>query len=95
MKTKRFDLTLATSKYGIDFADVADQVADRWKQADSILVAFGAPTQGLYGMVEREGLDLKRIVDYVLNTVPKQGTETVRTEEALIASLAILNCIST
>jgi predicted SPOUT superfamily RNA methylase MTH1 len=26
-----------------------------------------------------------------VNTVPGQGTETVRTEEALLASLAILN----
>jgi predicted SPOUT superfamily RNA methylase MTH1 len=30
-------------------------------------------------------------VDFVVNTVPEQGTETVRTEEALLASLAIFN----
>jgi hypothetical protein len=32
-------------------------------------------------------------VDFVVNTVPTQGTETVRTEEALIASLAVFNVI--
>lgn len=95
VKTRRYELTLATSKYGNDFAEVADQVADRWKKADSILVAFGAPTQGLYEIVKREGLNLKKIADFVVNTIPKQGTETVRTEEALLASLAILNHIST
>jgi predicted SPOUT superfamily RNA methylase MTH1 len=36
-------------------------------------------------------LDLKSIVDFVVNTIPSQGTETIRTEEALIASLAVLN----
>jgi predicted SPOUT superfamily RNA methylase MTH1 len=30
-------------------------------------------------------------VDFVVNTIPAQGTETVRTEEALLATLAILN----
>jgi predicted SPOUT superfamily RNA methylase MTH1 len=30
-------------------------------------------------------------VDFVVNTVPMQGTETIRTEEALVASLAVLS----
>jgi predicted SPOUT superfamily RNA methylase MTH1 len=30
-------------------------------------------------------------MDFVVNTVPNQGTATVRMEEALLASLAILN----
>jgi len=42
-------------------------------------------------MAKQEGLKLEDIADFVVNTIPKQGTETVRTEEALIASLAILN----
>jgi hypothetical protein len=36
---------------------------------------------------------LSELVDFVVNTVPMQGTETVRTEEALIASLAVFNII--
>jgi len=31
------------------------------------------------------------VMDFVVNTIPGQGTETVRTEEAVFASLAILN----
>ena len=91
VKSKGFDLTVATSKYGVPFPDVAEKIAQKWKKADTILVAFGAPTQGLYEIVKNEGLNLDDVVDFVVNTVPMQGTETVRTEEALFASLAILN----
>ena len=38
-----------------------------------------------------EGLGLDDVADFVVNMVPEQGTETVRTEEALFASLAVLN----
>ncbi|MDI6805224.1 MAG: RNA methyltransferase [Candidatus Bathyarchaeia archaeon] len=86
-----FDLTIATSKYGAPLASVAEEMAERWKRAEKILLAFGAPTRGLYEIVKDEGLKLDDIVDFVVNTVPLQGTETVRTEEALIASLAIFN----
>ncbi len=91
-KSKGFDLTIATSKHGIPLASVTEKIAEKWKKADKILVAFGAPTQGLYEIVEYEGFDLHEIVDFVVNIVPMQGTETVRTEEAIIASLAVLSC---
>lgn len=91
VRSRGFDLTVATSKRGVPFANVAEKIAEKWKKADTIFVAFGAPTQGLYEIVKNEGLNLDDIVDFVVNTVPMQGTETVRTEEALFASLAILN----
>ena len=91
VKTRGFDLTIATSKYGVQLASVAERIGERWKRAGITLVAFGAPTRGLYEIVEQGGLDLEEIVDFVVNTIPMQGTETIRTEEALIASLAVLN----
>jgi predicted SPOUT superfamily RNA methylase MTH1 len=90
VKTRGFDLTVATSKHGVPFAKVAERIAERW-ESGKILVAFGAPTRGLYEIAEQEGLDLEELVDFVVNTVPMQGTETIRTEEALIASLAVLS----
>ena len=87
----KFDLTIATSKIGVKFVDVAEKMTEKWKQANRTLVAFGAPTRGLHEIVADEGLDLNDLADFVVNTVPMQGTETVRTEEALLASLAILN----
>jgi hypothetical protein len=93
LRKRGFDLTVATSKYGSPFVDVAGEVVERWKVAGTVLVAFGAPSQGLGDIVKREGRRLSELVDFVINTVPMQGTETVRTEEALVASLAIFNII--
>lgn len=87
----RFDLTIATSKIGDAFADVAAKLSEKWRIANSVFVGFGAPTRGLHEIAEDEGVKLNDIVDFVVNTIPEQGTETVRTEEALLASLAILN----
>lgn len=95
VKGRHFDLTIATSKYGHPFAKVAEEIADRWRDSRSILIVFGAPTRGLNEIARYEGLGLNDIFDYVVNTIPLQGTETVRMEEALIATLAILNtCFS-
>jgi predicted SPOUT superfamily RNA methylase MTH1 len=91
VESGRFDLTIATSKIGARFMDVAEKIAEKWKKASRPLVAFGAPTRGLHEIVRDEGANLYDIADFVVNTVPEQGTETVRTEEALLASLAILN----
>ncbi|MEM4532497.1 MAG: putative RNA uridine N3 methyltransferase [Desulfurococcaceae archaeon] len=44
-------------------------------------------------MAERENIVLENVFDYVWNTIPRQGVKTVRTEEALISTLAILNII--
>jgi predicted SPOUT superfamily RNA methylase MTH1 len=86
-----FDLTIATSKLGVKFLDVAEKIGEQWRKADYTLVAFGAPARGLHEIVGDEGLGLDDVADFVVNMVPEQGTETVRTEEALFASLAVLN----
>ena len=91
LKSKRWDLIIATSKYGSDFMKVKNRLSEQWKTARSKLVVFGAPTASLYEILERENLNLNELADFVVNTIPKQGTETVRTEEAVYASLAVLN----
>nr|NIW13678.1 hypothetical protein [Candidatus Thorarchaeota archaeon] len=50
-------------------------------------------TQGLYAIAVREHLNLDEVASFVVNTIPGQGTETVRTEEALYASLVVLNLL--
>jgi hypothetical protein len=91
LKARDFRLTIGTSKYGVPFAQIAGRIAEKWGQMGNVLVAFGAPAAGLNEIVAQEGFSLDDIVDFVVNTIPLQGTETVRTEEALIASLAVLN----
>jgi predicted SPOUT superfamily RNA methylase MTH1 len=91
LKNHDFGLTIGTSKFGVPFHKISDEITERWKHADSTLVAFGAPATGLNEIVAREGLSLPDLVDFVVNTIPFQGTETVRTEEALLSSLAVFN----
>jgi len=93
IKTCAFDLVVATSKRGAPFAKVRDKLTDRWKKSRRILIAFGAPTQGLYEIVAHEHVELEDIAHFTVNTIPNQGTETVRTEEAVFVSLAILNLL--
>ncbi|MCW4020240.1 MAG: RNA methyltransferase [Candidatus Bathyarchaeota archaeon] len=87
-------LVIATSRRGDPFMNVAHDLVAEWKRSESILVAFGSPTQGLQGIVKQERLELKEIVDFVVNTIPDQAPETVRTEEALYATLAALNLLT-
>jgi len=93
VKNEPFDLVVATSRKGKPIEAVVDELAKGWKQSRKTLVAFGAPTQGLFEIAAHERLRLEDLTHFVVNTIPKQGTETVRTEEALYASLTILNTL--
>lgn len=86
-----FDLAIATARVGDKFMDVAGEMGKKWEIAGKILLGFGAPSRGLHEIAKEEGAELGEIVDFVVNMIPAQGTVTVRTEEALLASLAILN----
>lgn len=91
VRKESFDLVVVTSRKGKPVHAVTAELAARWKQARKMLVAFGAPTQGLFEIAAHEHVRLEDLAHFVVNTLPEQGTETVRTEEALYASLAIFN----
>jgi len=93
LSKRQFDLVIATSRNGKPITTVWDELRGRWKNSHRTLVAFGAPTQGLYEIVAREHARLDDAVDFVVNTIPNQATETVRTEEAVYATLSILNML--
>ena len=86
-----FDLRIATARLGAKFKDASEAIESKWMNSRHVLVAFGAPARGLHEIVKDEGKTLETIVDFVVNMLPRQGTATVRTEEALLATLAILN----
>ncbi len=91
LKTRAFDLIIATSKYGRPFPEASEKLKNRWNAAKRILVAFGAPTQGLYEIAKEENLRLDDVTHFVVNTIPQQCVKTVRTEEALYVTLGALN----
>jgi predicted SPOUT superfamily RNA methylase MTH1 len=92
-KKDAYDLVIATSRIGTPLTRIADELAEKWKKSGNIMVAFGAPTQGLQEIVAQEKLSLEEVANFTVNTIPDQGTETVRTEEALYATLALLNIV--
>jgi predicted SPOUT superfamily RNA methylase MTH1 len=94
VKSSPFDLVIATSKQGKDFAKISEGLKEKMEGSERVLIAFGAPTQGLYEIAEREGVKLDTIADYVINTIPNQATETVRTEEAIYATLSLVNVLT-
>ncbi|MCL2134379.1 MAG: RNA methyltransferase [Candidatus Bathyarchaeota archaeon] len=94
LQTEHFDLVIATARIANSIVDVADQISKRWGMAEQVLVAFGAPARGLHEIAQDEGLHIENVSDFVVNTIPEQGTATVRTEEALLSSLALFNIIT-
>lgn len=93
VKNRLFDLVIATSRYGTNLISVIDELVRRWEKSRTILVAFGAPVEGLYETVAHEHLNLDKVAHFVVNTIPNQGTETVRTEEAIYATLSCLGLL--
>ena len=88
-----FDLVIMTSRWGKPLTEAIGDIKARWREAQNALIAFGSPREGLREILAREGLDIDEVRDFVLNTIPLQGVETVRTEEAVWATLAVLNMI--
>ena len=86
-------LVIATSKYGKSIVEIVEELQQELSTRSNILLLFGSPLRGLYDIAKREGCDLDSIVDHVVNFIPGQGTETVRTEEALCAVLAVINVL--
>ncbi|MEM2934492.1 MAG: putative RNA uridine N3 methyltransferase [Methanocellales archaeon] len=91
--SKSEDLVIATSKKGEAvnlklLSKIAQEIKNR-----SISIAFGSPTRGLTEILRDEGIELSNVSDYILNTIPNQGAQTVRSEEAIHSTLALLNAL--
>jgi len=94
LKKGQFDLVIATSRRGKPIVTVLDELRERWINSSKTLVVFGAPTQGLYEIAAREHVKLDDVAHFIVNTIPNQATETVRTEESVSATLSILNMLN-
>lgn len=84
-----YDLTIGTSDKGQLVSDVPER-SMKYKHA---LIVFGGVLgleQALQHDPEVDENDPSLIYDHYLNTVPAQGSRTIRTEEAVLLSLASL-----
>ena len=55
-----------------------------------LAVVFGSPARGVDAFLSKKLMDRY----CMMNTIPQQGTETVRVEEAVFATLALLNLVA-
>lgn len=55
-----------------------------------LAVVFGSPARGVDAFLSKKLMDRY----CMMNTIPQQGTETVRVEEAVYATLALLNLVA-
>lgn len=93
IRSRSQDLTISTSRRGKVIREVLNDLTLRWKSSQRPLVIFGSPSYGVPEILAKEGADLTRLVDLNLNMIPNQGVETVRTEEAVLATMSILNLV--
>ena len=98
---------IASSRHGVEATTgrLGQLLADTQSQGGDLTVAFGSPERGLpeimgidpddVGPTEIEAVTGSESggtrFDLWLNTIPNQGSKTVRTEEAMFATLACLS----
>ena len=89
---EKYDLIIGTSDKGDDYRKVDFNCKKQFKHC---LIVFGG-IQGIEGMIEdderekKRGEDVKHFFDFYLNTCVNQGLRTIRTEEAILISLAVI-----
>jgi predicted SPOUT superfamily RNA methylase MTH1 len=83
---------LLTSRKGTPItADLLHKIGRKGRAGQSDLaVVFGSPARGVDAFLSKELMDRY----CMMNTIPQQGTETVRVEEAVFATLALLNLVA-
>jgi len=79
------------SRNAPSFKNLEDDLTSTISNTKSALAIFGGPERGISELCANEKEDIKHHVDFWVNTIEGQGTETVRLEEALLVSLGLLN----
>jgi predicted SPOUT superfamily RNA methylase MTH1 len=82
---------IALSRLGTVFSKVESEIESVLNSSESMIAIFGGPQFGIRELLAGKKDTLKESVDFWVNTITDQGTETVRVEEALWASLAMFN----
>jgi predicted SPOUT superfamily RNA methylase MTH1 len=86
LKLIKPDLVVETTRYGDYIDSIFDELKHKVDECKSIAILFGGPYSSIEEDVSHPNWDLFKV-----NTIPDQGTETVRTEEAVVATLSLFN----
>jgi len=82
---------IAFSRMGKPFETLEAEIKSSVTKTRNVIALFGGPYQGLQEIFADRLKSLEFCTEFWVNTIPDQGTETVRLEEALFASLAMVN----
>lgn len=80
---------VVTSRRGTHYKNIEGKLVERIRDTENVLVVFGAPKHGVHEILAKEKSNVRP--EFIVNMFPNQATETVRLEEALLGTLAILN----
>jgi len=93
IKNNKDTLVIFTSKKGKIIKKVWKELIKLQERYKNLMLIFGSPKRGIFEILSDEGLDPFRLSKYTLNIIPNQKVDTIRIEEAFLASLAVLNII--
>jgi predicted SPOUT superfamily RNA methylase MTH1 len=83
-------LVLLTSRKGrLLTPEMLQEIGQEIGRKRDLAVVFGTPAQGIDAFLSKEAMERHGMI----NTIPHQGTETIRVEEAVFATLALLNLV--
>ena len=82
------DFVVETTRYADTINSIFNEFEEKLDSADKLAIVFGGPYSSITEELDGFSWDLIKV-----NTVPSQGTETVRTEEAVLATLSIVNML--
>jgi len=90
LRSSASSLKIATSRSGESVWKVLPNIARLLEGKEEVLLAFGSPSKGLSEILAEEKINLWQSFDLTLNAAVDQGVATIRTEEAILMSLAVL-----
>lgn len=93
IKSINADLCIITSRKGIPINKIWKKLISDTQKSFSIILVFGSPKSSIQNILLNDGVKPEDLSKYILNILPNQGTATIRTEEALLGALSILNLI--
>jgi len=82
---------LCASKKGDIIYTVEEKLSKTLRTVERMCIVFGGPRLDVDEIAEKYGVNIQEYCEITANFIPRQGVESVRTEEAILIVLAIIN----
>jgi len=86
-------IIIGASKKGTMIYRIESELKQIFMRVDKILVLFGGPRLDIDEIALSESFNINEYCHYIVNFVPRQGVESIRTEEAVYIVLSLINYI--